>query len=422
VTAKKNLFIRWLNKIPPQVIVLVAILFVAIICRVWLLGQPSAYVYDEVYYVKYAKMFLSGKYWIDVHPALGDVIIAIGIKIFGDHSWAWRLLAALAGIAIIPLSYSIASRIFKNRWIGVITAFLLTFDGLMLVQSRTALLDIFMTFFVLCAYFFYLKYREKQNLAFLAACGLTLGLALATKWVAAPFWIIIIGWFIWDTRKTPRRLWWGLLFLIILPAAIYILSFLLYRRRGAESFWAYLKYWHIRTLKFHYYLRSPHAYESRWYTWPILYQPVWYLKTEMSDGTVSAIVTLGNPLIWLTSIIAFFYSIYLLFFKRFYAVLIPLLSFSLFYFSWAVIKRPEFVYYIVPALPFYFMLCAFFIMNIYKKYKIIGAILLIAVAAFFLFFYPIAINRPISQTYMKSMIWLKSWQIKPDKNATTSIN
>lgn len=407
-----------LKRLHPVTIILLAIIFVAIVSRLWHLGLPTSYIYDEAYYVKYAKQFLDGTYWIDVHPILSEVLIALGIVIFGDHSWAWRLLPVLAGIAIIPLSYFIAARIFKNRWIGVLTAFLLTFDGMMLVQSRAALLDIFMTFFVLCGYLFFLKFLERDKLGYLAAAGAFFGLALSCYWVTVPLWILVIVWFVWERRRRRKQWLWGLLYLIVLPLVIYILSFL-FANLGNETFFGYLKYWHTRSFTFHYDLRSPHTYGSRWYSWPIMYQPVWYLQSEMSDGTVASIVTLGNPIIWFTAIPAFFYSLYLLFVKRYHAVLIPLLSFSLLYFGWAAIKRPEFVYYIVPVLPFYFMLLSKMIFDIYKKWRVAAIVWLVAVVACFLFFYPLNVHRPISRAYYNAAIWFDNWQIKKDVKSSS---
>ena len=73
----------------------------------------------------------------------------------------------------ILLAYLIAKQLFRSEFVSLVAAALMALDGLHLVMSRTALLDIFLSFFILLA--FYLLIKEKLWWA-----GLVFGLALGT--------------------------------------------------------------------------------------------------------------------------------------------------------------------------------------------------------------------------------------------------
>ncbi|MEL7210658.1 MAG: phospholipid carrier-dependent glycosyltransferase, partial [Actinomycetota bacterium] len=66
-------------------------------------------------------------------------------------------------------------------------------DGLQIVHSRTAVLEIFLSVFVLGAVLCFLHHLDHQEPGSVTlggwaiASGVLVGLAIATKWVAAPF-------------------------------------------------------------------------------------------------------------------------------------------------------------------------------------------------------------------------------------------
>ncbi len=49
---------------------------------------------------------------------------------------------------------------------------------------------------------------------------------------------------------------------------------------------------------YHSTLTATHPYTSEWYTWPIMWKPVWYYVAEYSDGLRETISGIGNPAIW----------------------------------------------------------------------------------------------------------------------------
>ena len=170
----------------------ILIAVVSFFLRVINLGTPKGFVFDEVYYVDGARDLL--KYGVEVegsnpefvvHPPIGKWCIALGIRIFGDNEFGWRITAAIAGTLIILIAARLAHELFKSPFLTAITAALMACDGLLLVHSRTALLDLFLTLFVLVAAYFWFKQQFWY-------AGLFFGLALATKW-SALYFIVLFG-------------------------------------------------------------------------------------------------------------------------------------------------------------------------------------------------------------------------------------
>ena len=127
------------------------------------LADPPSLIFDETYYAKDACHFAGGSEELckiaddstKVHPPLGKWLIAGGVKVFGFDSFGWRIVPAIAGIITVALLFLLARRLFKALLPSAIAALLLTFDPLHFsLQSRTAMLDIFVPMFGLAAFLF----------------------------------------------------------------------------------------------------------------------------------------------------------------------------------------------------------------------------------------------------------------------------
>ena len=160
--------------------------------RFWNLGQPHALVFDETYYVKEAWSLL--KYGVEmqtrpeikdpnalwvagnpdifsatdgtmvVHLSVGKWIIAGGEWLFGMQSAVgWRFSVAVVGTLSILILGRVARRLFRSTALGCIAAFLLAFEGLHLVMSRTGILDIMVSFFILLAFGALLIDRDRSR-------------------------------------------------------------------------------------------------------------------------------------------------------------------------------------------------------------------------------------------------------------------
>jgi dolichyl-phosphate-mannose-protein mannosyltransferase len=126
-----------------------------------------------------------------VHPPAGKLLMSVGIRIFGYNAFGWRSMAALFGSLSVLVIYLIARRLWGSRWLAAAAAVLLGVEGLQFVQSRLAMLDIFLSFFILLGVWLLLEDRARSPGRtglrwWRLASGVALGLAVSSKWAAAP--------------------------------------------------------------------------------------------------------------------------------------------------------------------------------------------------------------------------------------------
>jgi dolichyl-phosphate-mannose-protein mannosyltransferase len=192
----------------------------AAITRFWAVGYPHGKSFDEVYYATEAQELLrygyedNRGYMFIVHPPLGKWLIALTSQIWGDTSVGWRVAPAIAGVVSVVLVTRIARRMLRSNLFGAIAGLLLAMDGLSLVLSRTALLDIFLQTFVLAGFGALVVDRDqvRARLGALIADGadlstgvptlgprpwrliggVMLGAACAVKWSALSFFVVFV--------------------------------------------------------------------------------------------------------------------------------------------------------------------------------------------------------------------------------------
>jgi len=285
----------------------IALLFtlVAAVFRLPRLGTPGEEVFDEVYHAKTALQYLNGQSPTEwVHPPTAKLLIAVGVWIFGYLPWAWRLMPALAGIALAPVFYLLARRALATERAAVLATVLLLCDGVYLVQSRIAMTNIFAVLFQVSAALFILRaaLRPRLSAPDMLAAGVFMGLALSTRWTS--LWAAgYLGLVLLAVRRLrlikPRELSLTLLAFVVLPAGIYVLSYWPWMAQGhslSELLPLQKAIW-----RYHADLRATHPYFSKWYTWPLLYRPTWYYFKQTGE-TIRGIVAIGNPALWWASV------------------------------------------------------------------------------------------------------------------------
>lgn len=393
--------------------ILGGLFLVGLAIRLWRLGEPNEIVFDETYYAKWGQDYLEGEAFFDVHPPLGKLLIAVGIAVFGFDSFGWRSLTALFGALIGPLTYLIGRQIFASRLAAGLAGLFTLLDGLLLVQTRTALLDSFLIVFnlgAIASFFGFSKSTTRKKQLFLwLLTGIFIGLAAATKWTAAAVWLLLVVWYAAHRPSLPKLKWgWVLLAFLVLPAGIYSTSFVF--NHYDNGFWTYLWDWHKQTWNFHHTLTADHPYASRWWSWLYLARPVWfYFKND--DGLIRGILALGNPILWWGGSVALLVSLWTTIRRQTPELLFPLLLFFALYLPWTVISRTQFQYYIVPAVPFLFLLLGYWLSRLLKlRLARPYALLFIIVAlAIFIFFFPLYTALPISNDFYQLHVWFRSW-------------
>ncbi len=336
--------------------VLALVLAAAALLRFISLGRPIELVFDEIFYARDACWYIVGTeatcgitdLTSRAHPPLGKWLIGAGIAAFGYDPFGWRVSVALAGTATVGLVYVLARRLFASSVPGAPTigalaaAGLLATDFLHLVQSRVAMLDAFITLFVVSAITFAVLDRDRRRdvedepwwmrlvlgRPWRLLAGASIGAAAATKWsgaYVAPAVIgLVIAWEVADQwHRAPRDGVRGavraafrseavpiLVLLGLVPLAVYATSYtgrmpgsVLALPWEAGSVWRGIWDHQQAMLDFHTTLGGDHPYQSGPLAWPALQRPVAYWFSA-DGGAYREILAFGNPFTWWPGIAA----------------------------------------------------------------------------------------------------------------------
>ena len=401
-----------------------AILTFALSIRLWRLSLPTGYIFDEVYYAKNANSLFSSAVELDaqgqaefvVHPPFGKWLIAIGIRFFGNEEFGWRFASAIFGTLSILLFYLIVKKLFNSEFLSITAALLMAFDGLNLVMSRVALLDIFLMFFILLSIYFLITNN-------LWLSGSAIGLAISIKWSAAFLIPLVILFVVVYNKVTFRNLFKVISQFTLLPISIYfaswsgwIFSSQGWARQSESNVFASLWNYHLQILDFHQGLDDKHAYQANPWSWLVLGRPTSFYYESPSDcgaeKCAQEILAIGTPLLWWISIFAVAITFGFLVTKLERAAAIILLGFAGTYLPWFFIQsRTTFYFYSISILPFLILAliyCFNQLLNsaIYKKY-ITSFVILVAIN--FIYFLPIYLGISIPYSQWLSRMWFESW-------------
>ena len=415
-----------------------AIALFALVLRLLNLGTPKGFIFDEVYYVDGARDYLAHGVEVTgsepefvVHPPVGKWLIALGIKIFGDNEFGWRFMGALLGSVMVLLIALIAQRLFRNSFLTISASALLAMDGLALVHSRTALLDIYLSFFVLLTtYFFVMRWHWWA--------GVALGLAVATKWSGLYFLALFAAIALYRafTHHTGRELirptLKTALQYALLPISIYLSSWSGWflssrgwaRDHSANVITSFLHY-HSQMLGFHTGLVEKHSYQANPWSWIVMGRPTsFYYQSPKgcgADNCAQEVLALGTPFLWwlgaiaVAVVIGFWANSFVQ--KRYEPSLnIIIAGLTAGYLPWFFFqKRTVFSFYAIVFEPFLILAiiyCAYLALirfknsrNTYIFMVAIGAAIFIN----FIYFLPLFTADVITYDSWQARMWLPSW-------------
>jgi dolichyl-phosphate-mannose--protein O-mannosyl transferase len=408
-----------------------------LILRLWNLDSPKGKIFDEIYYATNAQSLLQNGVEIDsknglaqfiVHPPTGKWLIAIGIKLFGYNEFGWRFAAAIVGSISIVLMYFTAKKLFNNRTLSVLAASLISMDGLHLVHSRIALLDIFLLFFIQIAVLAFL--HSKYWLSALA-----LGLACSVKWsglyvlVALALYILLTDFrrhrYIGAEHPIRKMLAKNFAFRFlqfgIFPTFIYIASWFSWfasdkgwDRNFSSNPFVSLWHYHSQILNFHTNLNDSHPYSANPWSWLIQGRPTsFYYETPKNCGGTSCsqeILAIGTPILWWAATLALLVTIGFWISKRDKQAEILLVVISASYLPWfAIQERTMFSFYAIAFEPFILLTLVFLLSKILKNQRKIATIFGAIVLINFLYFLPIFLGLVITYNSWRDRMWLPSW-------------
>ena len=445
------------------------ITLLAAVLRLWNLGHPHTLVFDETYYVKDAwsqwnlgfastwpegadASFVAGDTDIFtgegsfvVHPPLGKFLIGLGMAVFGpESSVGWRISAALFGTALVLLLFFVAKTLTRSLVFASVVSLLLAIDGLGIAMSRISLLDIFLSFFILLAFWFVLFDREWQqqrvaaavdaltvggepptwgpifwNRPWVIAAGAAAGAATAVKW--SGIWVLAaIGIYLVVTDALQRRRLgvtnWTVdavrqgaaAFVLLVPIGllVYLSSWIGWLRtdggwgrtaspNALQSLWQY----HEAIYRSMTGMTSPHSYASPAWQWPILWRPTAMHAGNAADGVngcaaqngcLEIVYSMPNPLLWYASVAAAIYLVYRFVGDRQWQHAFVLVGIAATWVPWlAFPERTVFQFYTIAIWPFLLLALGFALreiagassLNLHRRASGQGVVLVFLVAA-----------------------------------------
>lgn len=414
--------------------------------------RDSTY-FDEIYHARTAYEYLKGiRSYENTHPPLGKIFISLGMLMFGVNPFGWRFAGTVFGIFMIPIIYLFAKRFFKTSWISIIITLLFTFDFMHFSQSRIATIDVFVTFFILLMYYFMYRYSTmsfydtslKKTFIPLGLCGISMGLAMASKWTGIYGAVGLAIIFFWTlgkryieyryARKNPRgktngfshdmiissfpknskkTIGFCMIFFVVIPALIYLFSYLPFVNTPGMGLIERAVKNQIDMFSYHSNLVSTHPYSSRWYQWPIMYRPIWYYSGNISKEVAEGISAFGNPLVWWAGIPAFCYMVYLTFRKKDKKALFLCIAYLAEYVPWMFVTRTTYIYHYFTSVPFIVMMVGYSIYNIVEKWpklKIGAWAYCVVGIGMFVLFYPVLSGQPVNREFVYQWLrWFDSW-------------
>ncbi|NLX64847.1 MAG: phospholipid carrier-dependent glycosyltransferase [Clostridiaceae bacterium] len=423
--------------------------------------------FDEIYFPRTALEQLEKRdiLYENTHPPLGKTIIAFGISIFGMTPFGWRIMGTLFGAAMIPLMYIIAKRFFKDTFWAFFCAWLMMFDFMHFTQTRLATIDSYTVFFVMLMFYSMLDYYDSKSYERgffkshipLLLCGISLGLGGATKWIAlyGAFGLAILfflsrGYEYNDfnnqlnikinnsgasvkLKEKELGKWLGkyfyltclfcVLFFIVIPAAIYVLSFIPIHYNDKNTGLIESVIESVKSMyNYHKGVSESHPFESPWYEWPLDIRPIFYYQGELlPDNWGASIACFGHPLLFWIGLVSFFIILWSLISSIFKKenflgenklVLFPVIGYLSQYLPWVVAPRKvTFIYHYFSCTPFLILMVGIIFRYLEEK-NIIGRftkVFLIVYLTFFILYYPLLSGLEVPRIYLEILRILPRW-------------
>lgn len=197
-------------------LVLVLVTAVSLWTRLSRLSYPNAVVFDEVYYGQFVSLYMKRVFFVDDSgPPLGHMMLALGAYLGGfDGNFMWnrigadyppsvcvyalRLLPAVCGALVVPLVYLLTLEMNFSHLSALGAALLLLLENSLIVQSRFMLLESILIFFVLLAFFSYMRFHNAYRSSCFSYCwlllsGVSCAAAVGVKYMGVFSYLLLLG-------------------------------------------------------------------------------------------------------------------------------------------------------------------------------------------------------------------------------------
>lgn len=169
------------------------------------------------------KNWLGNHIWMHKQP-VPLWFMALGMKLFGGNEIALRIPSIILSTIAIFLTFYVGKYLFSKR-IGLLAAFFHSINGLIIEitagRIATDHIDLYFLFFIELSVFLSILSVEKRSILFSILTGISIGLAILSKWM--PALIVLPVWLILAYKKLNTK---NLLLHFFIISAVLIIVFL----------------------------------------------------------------------------------------------------------------------------------------------------------------------------------------------------
>lgn len=311
-------------------------------------------------------------------------------------------------------------------------------------QGAVLLMWAFATLAIYAAFRLWVQPRPAA-LGWLLLTGVACGLGAASKWNAL-FDLVIICAFALGIVLLPRPKWRLPLdaFAAVVLActiALYLASYIPFFLTPHPASFEYghdlsalmdlqhqMFYYHDVTVTHN----APHPYSSKWWEWPLLYQPVayWYqdLRTGLNAANsnaccVAEIIALPNPLTWWAGLLSILLLGVLAWMRKSRALLVLFVAYFAQWLPWIASPRMLFEYHFFPNDAIIILADTLGLQWIWKRaqgseeHRLLAkwgiGVFLAGALVLFVYFYPVLAGDHITYRQWQERMWFHHWIIGP---------
>ena len=380
-------------------------------------------IFDEVHYLPAARDWLAGEGLRNTeHPLLAKQLMAVGIAMFGDNPWGWRLGSVLFGTLGLFAAMRAVWLASASRFASLATGFLIASSFPYFETARIAMLDIYMLAFAMLGTWAVVAASRAASRGGerwrLVLAGVLFGLAMSCKWSVAPLIGFALPAYLFARQWMQRAghtgwietaAWlWGV------SGAVYLAHFMtIALLADPPPEWSDPLSWQWRMYELQASVKETHTYMSNWWHWIANWRAIWYYYDAYA-GAQRGILFVGHPLTSLAALPALLVAFRYGWRQRRGAMFAAACGWAASLSIWVVAPKPvQFSYhYLLPAM--FAMMTLALVLDAFvwrTRHRAWAITFLVATALLFAYFFPVLAGTPLAgKMSFLDYAWLPSWR------------
>ena len=347
------------------------------------------------------------------HPHLRDILVYGTLLVAPGTTLGIKFASFLLGCIAIPALCFLAWRLFHDVRITLLSGALLALDPVHIDYSRQAVQEVYMPCFTLLAILCVLCFVDTKKALPLLAGGLFFGLGIASKWYVLFPLLVTCGYCVYCTISDGSGRSGAIaaaMALLLLPAAVYLLTFLPWFQRGYDlEEWCRLqKTMYVESTTHQGYTPYELELDHEPYLWFV--KPVVHADLTAEGGEPDILLAVSNPFVWLLVIPATVWLAWRGLRRRKRDYLFVAALFWVTYLPFLISARPIWTHTAFSVLPFAILAVAFSVVDVagwkQGRFRLVFPVYLALVVVSSLPLYLLATGKGLSTPLLRPIVEL----------------